>query len=119
MFWDAEQNAYFATTGEDSSVLFRMRDDYDGAEPSANSVSAMNLVRLSQMTDRADWQARADKTFTAFSNRLQESPEVLPELMAALDSSLSKSKQIIIAGKPDAAGHACDAAARTRAAPSK
>ena len=103
LFWDARQAAYFATAGNDSGILFRMRDDYDGAEPSANSVSGMNLVRLWQMTNREEWREKADKTFAAFSNRLQNSPEVLPQLMAALDFSLSKAKQIIIAGRPNAA----------------
>jgi uncharacterized protein YyaL (SSP411 family) len=103
LFWDTRQGAYFATTGHDTSILFRMRDEYDGAEPSANSISAMNLLRLWQMTDRDDWKARADKTFSAFSKTIQESPEVLPQLVAALDFSLSKPKQIIIAGRPNAA----------------
>lgn len=103
LFWDGRKAGYFATAGSDSSVLFRMRDDYDGAEPSANSVSGMNLVRLWQMTGREEWKERADKTFAAFSNRLQDSPEVLPQLMAALDFSLSKPKQIIIAGRANAA----------------
>jgi hypothetical protein len=103
LFWDGRKAGYFATAGGDSSVLFQMRDDYDGAEPSANSVSGMNLVRLWQMTDREEWKERADKTFAAFSSRLQDSPEVLPQLMAALDFSLSKPKQIIIAGRANAA----------------
>jgi uncharacterized protein len=102
LFWDNRNAGYFSSTGNDSSVLFRMRDDYDGAEPSANSVSGMNLVRLSQMTDRAAWKEKADKTFAAFSTLAEGSPEILPQLMAALDFSLSKPKQIIIAGRPNA-----------------
>lgn len=99
MFWDAGQGTYFATTDSDPSVLFRMRDEYDGAEPSANSVAAMNLLRLWQMTGDAERKAKAEKTFAAFSSRLSRSPEALPQLMAALDFSQSKPKQIIIAGK--------------------
>ncbi len=54
IFWDAGQGTYFATTNNDPSVLFRMRDEYDGAEPSANSVTAMNLLRIWQLTDSAE-----------------------------------------------------------------
>jgi hypothetical protein len=103
MFWDAAQGTYFATTTADPSVLFRMRDEYDGAEPSANSVAAMNLLRLSQMTDDAERKAKADRTFAAFSTRLKQSPDALPQLVAALDFAQSKPKQIIIAGKANAA----------------
>jgi uncharacterized protein YyaL (SSP411 family) len=102
LFWDNQRAGYFASSGNDSSVLFRMRDDYDAAEPSANSVSGMNLVRLWQMTDRDQWKEKADKTFAAFSSLAETSPEILPQLMAALDFSLSKPKQIIIAGRANA-----------------
>jgi uncharacterized protein YyaL (SSP411 family) len=103
IFWDASQGTYFATTNTDPSVLFRMRDEFDGAEPSANSVAAMNLLRLSQVTDNAERKAKADKTFAAFSNRLSRSPDALPQLTAAIDFGQSKPKQIIIAGKANAA----------------
>lgn len=103
IFWDASQGTYFATTNTDPSVLFRMRDEYDGAEPSANSVAAMNLLRLWQVTDSADRKAKADSAFAAFSNRLKQSPDALPQLVAAIDFGQSKPKQIIIAGKTNAA----------------
>jgi hypothetical protein len=103
IFWDANQGTYFATTNTDSSVIFRMRDEYDAAEPSANSAAAMNLLRLWQVTDNAERKVKADKTFAAFSNGLKQSPDALPQLMAAIDFSQSKPKQIIIAGKANAA----------------
>ncbi len=103
LFWDSTHGAYFATSGEDPSVLLRIRDDYDGAEPSSNSVAAMNLLRLWQMTGRPQWKAQAEKTFAVFSRRLESSPEALPQLVAALEFSLSKPKQIIIAGEPGGA----------------
>ena len=78
------------------------REDYDGAEPSPNSVAAMNLLRLSQVTDRQVWREKADKTFGVFARLLQTQPEALPQLVAALDFRLSKPKQIVIAGQPNA-----------------
>ena len=101
-FWGEDAGAYFSTTGADPSILIRMRDDYDGAEPSANSVAAMNLLRLSQMTSRSPWRKHADRLFTAFGERLQSNPETMPQLVAALDFSLAKPKQIVIAGDPGA-----------------
>lgn len=49
MFLDREGGAYFNTPGEDPSVLLRVKEDHDGAEPSGNSVAAINLMRLSSM----------------------------------------------------------------------
>jgi uncharacterized protein YyaL (SSP411 family) len=103
LFWDKQHGGYFSTAGSDPSVLLRMKDAYDGAEPAPNSVSAMNLLRLWQMTDRAEWRSKAEKTFAAFAGRLEKNPEAVPQLVAAVDFGLSKPKQIVIAGKPEAA----------------
>jgi hypothetical protein len=103
LFWDGTYGGYFSTTGKDSSVLIRMKEEYDGAEPSPNSISAMNLLRLSQMTDRVEWQDKARKTFAASAGRLEKVPEAAPQLVSAVDFGLSKPKQIVIAGQPGAA----------------
>ncbi len=103
LFWDSQSGGYFTTRGTDPSVLMRTREDYDGAEPSPNSIAAMNLLRLAQMTDRQAWTEKARKTFAAFGRRLQTQPEGLPQLASALDFNLSKPKQVIIAGQLNAA----------------
>ncbi len=103
LFWDAKSGAYFTTQGTDPSILMQTREDYDGAEPSPNSIAAMNLLRLWQMTDRKEWREKADKTFAVFAKRLQTQPQALPQLASALDFSLSKPKQVIIAGQNNAA----------------
>ena len=49
LFLDRDRGGYFNTPGEDPSILLRVKEDHDGAEPSGNSVSAINLIRLSSM----------------------------------------------------------------------
>lgn len=49
LFLDKTGGGYFNNTGEDASVLLRVKEDHDGAEPSGNSVSAINLIRLASM----------------------------------------------------------------------
>lgn len=102
LFWDAKAGGYFATRAKASHILVRMKDDYDGAEPSPNSVAAMSLLRLWQMTDRDDLRKKADATFLAFADTLGLKGAAVPQLSAALDFSLSKPKQIVIAGEPGA-----------------
>ena len=101
LFWD-KSGGYFATRADASHVLVRMKDNFDGPEPAANSVAAMNLLRLWQVTDRQDWRDKADGTFAAFAERLSTQGTAVPQLAAALDFSLSKPKQVIIAGEPGA-----------------
>ena len=58
LFWDGKEGGYFSTRAEASHLLVRMKEEADGAEPSANSIAAMNLLRLWQLTDRREFGTR-------------------------------------------------------------
>jgi uncharacterized protein YyaL (SSP411 family) len=103
LFWDEKQGAYFTTSGQDRSILLRTREAYDSVEPSPNSVAAMNLLRLWQLTDKQEYKDKADRTLAAFGPGLEQRPEAMPYMMSALDFSLAKHRQIVIAGVPGAA----------------
>ncbi len=102
LFWDGKAGGYFSTSGKDPSILLQMREDYDGAEPSPNSIALGNLLRLAQMTGREAWRERGEQILRVFALRLAHGPETLPQMVAALDYSLAKPKQIVIAGAPGA-----------------
>lgn len=107
LFLDAEHGGYFSVTKDAPNILLRMKEDYDGAEPSPNSVSALNLLRLAQITGQKEFSARAAATIKAFADQLTHAPTALPQLLCALDASLAKPRQIVIAGPPaDAATRA-------------
>jgi len=102
LFGDAKSGAYFSTPEGAPAILVRIKDDYDGAEPSPNSVAAMNLLRLWQVTDRKAWRDAADAIFRALSTQLTQGGSSVPQLAVALAFSVSKPRQIVIAGDPDA-----------------
>ena len=102
LFWDDKDGAYFSTRADAPDLLARMKEDYDGAEPAANSVAAMNLLRLWQLTGNDGWRAHADATFRALSGRVARSGSAVPQLVAALDFWQSVPKEIVIAGDPAA-----------------
>jgi len=99
LFEDKSQGGFFTTTESDGSLLVRMKEDYDGAEPSANSVTVLNLLRLAQMTDNKGWRKSAGASLSAFADRLHREPGTMPQMLVALDFSLGKAKQVVIAGK--------------------
>ncbi|HAK07104.1 MAG TPA: thioredoxin domain-containing protein, partial [Spartobacteria bacterium] len=103
LFFDEKNGGYFSTSGKDSSVPLRMKDDNDSAEPAASSVAAVNLLRLAQFRDDKELQDRAKKTIDAFSATLSHFASAMPQMLVALDYSLGKPRQIVIAGKPEAA----------------
>jgi uncharacterized protein YyaL (SSP411 family) len=102
-FCDPKDGGFFQTDGRDASVIVRAKEDYDGAEPSGNSMAALLLLRLAQFTDRARYRDAAEKTLQLFSDRLHKAPSTVPQMLCGLDFYLGKPKQIVIAGKADAA----------------
>lgn len=78
---------YFATAGTDASILLRMKEDYDGAEPAASSIAVGNLLRLSALAgpERAQQlRERAARAAGAFRERLSEMALAMPQMCCSL-----------------------------------
>jgi uncharacterized protein YyaL (SSP411 family) len=103
LFTDDANGGFFKTAGDDPTVLTRPKDAEDEAEPSGNSITALNLLRLGQMTDDRTLREAGEKTIRAFSASIAQSPSAYPQLLVAVDFGSSKPMQVVIAGKPDAA----------------
>jgi uncharacterized protein len=89
LFWDAASGGFYETSGRDPTVLVRMKEMYDGAEPAGNSVAAMNLVRLSRLTGTMHDQALARATLRCFCSKLHQVPHLMPFMMSAVDEWLT------------------------------
>jgi uncharacterized protein YyaL (SSP411 family) len=101
-FYDAKAGGFFQTDGRDPSVIVHSKEDYDGAEPSGNSMAALLLMRLAQFTDRPNYREATERTLQLFGDHLRKAPSTVPQMLCVLDFYLSKPKQIVIAGKADA-----------------
>jgi len=93
-----EDGGWFGTTGTDASVLLRMKEDYDGAEPAASSISVLNLLTLAHLTGDGTYTARVEQTFAAFASRMEQSGRSLPMMLSALSTYHLGMPQIVIAG---------------------
>jgi uncharacterized protein YyaL (SSP411 family) len=103
LFEDAESGAFFSTAADDHRLVLRVKEDYDGAEPSGNSVAVMNLVRLARMTNRAGFRESAERTLAAFASRLAVAPVGIPQMLTACEWLLGEPREIILAGRRDSA----------------
>ena len=103
LFFDKERGGYFSGAGNDPSILLRLKEDNDSAEPAASSVAALNLFRLAQIRNEARWFEQAEKTIDAFAPQIGHFASAMPQMLVALDLALSKPRQIVIAGNRDAA----------------
>ncbi|MGB7723636.1 MAG: thioredoxin domain-containing protein, partial [Bryobacteraceae bacterium] len=104
LFEDPEQGAFFSSAADDTSLLMRVKEDYDGAEPSGNSVAAMNLLRLARFTNRSSFRESAERTLAAFASRLAAMPAALPQMLAACEWLLGEPREIVLVGDRDDAG---------------
>ena len=102
LFWDNGSGSYFASHADDDSVIVRLKESYDGAIPSENSVAALNLLRLSAMLNSERWQVQAQQILQNFSSPMERTPTAVPQMLVALDFALQKPQQIVIAGKQHA-----------------
>ena len=102
LFLDPEHGGYFSSSGKDPSVLLRMKESHDGAEPSDNAVAALNLLRLGAMLDQPERTERANSVLRAFGAQMKDSPDAAPLMLVALDAARRKPQQVVIAGQLDA-----------------
>jgi hypothetical protein len=103
LFWDANGGAYFATTKRDADVQIRTKPAFDGAEPSANSISALNLIRLGSLFDDTSARVRAEGILRTFAGKLQRSPTSLPEMLVGVEWRRGAPRQIVIDGRDGSA----------------
>ncbi len=102
LFWDEKEGGWFSTTGRDPSVLVRMKEDHDGAEPTASSVAVLNLLMLSHLVDDDRWTERIERTLRLFGERLSQLGRAVPMMSAALSTYVAGMRLVCIVGEEGA-----------------
>ena len=102
LFEDAPEGGFFTTSGGDDSLVLRMKDDYDGAEPSGNSIALLDLLRLAHITGRAEFREAADRTIRALASKMAGQPVAVPQMLVALDYSLAPKREVVLIGEANA-----------------
>jgi uncharacterized protein YyaL (SSP411 family) len=103
-FEDPAEGGFFSSSGDDSSLVMRIKDDYDGAEPSGNSVAILMLLRLAALTGRAEYRQSAERALRAFAPRMAELPQAVPHMLAACEFALGTPREVVVVGDRSARG---------------
>jgi uncharacterized protein YyaL (SSP411 family) len=105
LFEDPDNGGFFSTVEGDENLVLRIKEDYDGAEPSGNALAIQLLLRLG---DREP----AERALRAFASRLEDSPMTLPQMVIALAASQRSAQQVVFAGDRQGLGPLVEAAHR-------
>jgi len=101
-FWDEKNGGFFLTPDDGEKLPVRKKDLYDGALPSGNSVSLLNLLRLARISADPDLEERAERQIAAFATTVRRSPAEFTQFLTGILFALGPSFEVVIAG--DSAG---------------
>lgn len=99
-FYDPQNGGFWQSAEAASDLVLRLKEDYDGAEPSGNSVATLSLLRLASICGRPDFREAAEKTLRLFADRLQQVPQAVPFLLQGLAFWLTEPHRVVITGNP-------------------
>ena len=98
-FYDSKEGGFWQSAST-SDLILRVKEDYDGAEPSGNSVGTLALCKLSAITGRKEFKDAAEKTLRHFAERMEKLPQAVPHFLIALNYWLDEPRRVEIVGNP-------------------
>jgi uncharacterized protein len=101
LFWDEAGAGWFNTTGRDPSVLLRLKEEYDGAEPAASSMAVRNLIELVHLESDEAASQRIGRTLSRLGPRLEAGARAVPFMAMNLAAWHRGLTQIVVVGPPD------------------
>jgi uncharacterized protein YyaL (SSP411 family) len=97
------EGGFFFTPDDGEELITRLKESHDGAIPSGNAVTLMNLIRLSRMTGDPRLEEEAAALSRAFAESVRRLPSAHAQWLLALEMLAAPSCEVVIAGHPEAA----------------
>ncbi len=97
-YWDREFGGFFFTADDSEDLIVRQKEIYDGAIPSGNAVSMLNIMKIARIKADPVLEERATLMASVFSKQISIQPSSFSMHMNALDFMLGPSFEVVIAG---------------------
>jgi hypothetical protein len=97
-FWDQTNGGFYLAQENPKESMIRIKQIYDGAIPSGNSVALLNLLRLAHLTNDAYYEELASKIMRLFSEEIETSPTAYTFTLAGVDFAIGPTSNIVIVG---------------------
>ena len=96
-FWDEKNGGFYQTQNSESGIP-KMKQLYDGATPSGNSVALLDLLRLSRLTGEPKYEKIAIQMTEIFAEEVEGAPEAYTFFLLGLDFIVGPSYSVTIVG---------------------
>jgi uncharacterized protein YyaL (SSP411 family) len=97
-FWDTKEGGFFFTSQSAENGVPRIKQIYDGAAPSGNSVALMNLLRLARLSGEVSFEEYARKLLAAFSDEVSNQPLGHTFMLAGIDFEVGPAFNVALVG---------------------
>ena len=97
-FWDDKNGGFFQTQTSEAG-LPKLKQLYDGAVPSGNSVALFNLLRLSRLTNEITFDKMATQMIKTFAQEVEGAPEAYTFFLSAYDFLIGPSYSVALVGE--------------------
>lgn len=97
-FYDEVSGGFYFTSTKAEELIMRNKEIYDGAVPSGNSVTLLNLIRLSRITGNNRYEELANEIIKAFSGTVSEIPHAYSHFLCGVDFIIGPSYEVVISG---------------------
>jgi uncharacterized protein YyaL (SSP411 family) len=102
LFKDHKSAALFLYGHDSEELITRPKESYDGAIPSGNSAAVMNLLRISRLTGRHEFEDTARSILNYFGHEIESAPTGHSYMLCAYLYSISKNAtEVVIVGNSD------------------
>ncbi len=96
LFWNAQGS--YNDSAPDDLLIHQKKTFEDNVIPSGNSMSILNLLRLSSFSLKSDYSLRASALMKSFPEFVERYPSGFPQFLMGLDYFLSDKNEIVVAG---------------------
>jgi uncharacterized protein YyaL (SSP411 family) len=101
LFWDEKNGGFFFASLNSEEGVPSLKEIYDGAVPSGNSVALLNLLRLSQLVNETGFESYGKKLLKSFSEDIRNQPIGHSFMLVGLEFALGPTFNIVVVGDPE------------------